>query len=326
MTIIQISERMRVYSLTAWDLNKFKGVFVAMYSAYDGSGEVSTERVKRLARYYASSGVKGLYVGGSSGEGVLQTAEERKRVVEAVMEEVGQELTIIVHVGANSTRESKELAIHAESCGADAISAVPAIYYRLSDASVERHWEEMINSSSLPFIIYNIPQTTGFQLSLPLFKKMASHEKVVGIKMSGESVFELQQFKANAGKEFLVYNGPDEQFLGGRTMGADGGIGGTYGVMPELFCALDKLIIENRLVEAQELQFKINYIIKQLLSYPSLSGAVKYILSLRGIEIGEPRLPLLPVSSFDHHSLSVLNDEINELIKKYSNEKGRVLK
>ena len=206
--------------MTTWDLDKFKGVFVAMYSAYDEAGEVCEDRVKKLARYYVNSGVKGLYVGGSSGEGVLQTADERKKVLEAVMEEVGSELTIIAHIGANSTRESVELAVHAEKCGAHAISAVPAIYYRLSEKSVERHWQEMIDSSSLPFIIYNIPQTTGFNLTQTLFQKMAAQDKVIGIKMSGESVFELQQFKANAGKEFLVYNGPDEQYLRWKNYGS----------------------------------------------------------------------------------------------------------
>lgn len=306
--------------MKAWDLTQFKGIFVAMYSAYDEAGDVCEDRVKKLARYYANSGVKGLYVGGSSGEGILQTAEERKRVVEAVMQEVGHELTIIVHVGANSTRESKELAIHAEKCGAHAISAVPAIYYRLSERSVEKHWQEMIDSSSLPFIIYNIPQTTGFHLTQALFQKMAAQEKVIGIKMSGESVFELQQFKANGGGEFLVYNGPDEQYLGGRTMGADGGIGGTYGVMPELYCALEKLIQTGQLEKAQELQFQINSVIKKLLSYPSLYGACKYILSLRKIETGEPRLPLLPVTLEDHSSLSELNETINLLIQSYTNE------
>lgn len=309
--------------MTEFDLNKFRGIFVAMYSAYNDVGEVCADSVKKLARSYVNSGVKGLYVGGSSGEGILQTADERKKVVEAVMEEVGDELTIIVHIGANSTRESVELAIHAEQHGADAVSAVPAIYYRLSEKAVETHWEAMIHASSLPFIIYNIPQTTGFHLSQSLCKKMAQHDKVIGIKMSAESVFELQQFKVNSEKDFLVYNGPDEQFLGGRMMGADGGIGGTYGVMPELFCQLDSLILENKIKEAQELQFKINDIIKSLLSYPSLYGACKYILSLRGIDTGIPRLPLLPVSSTDHESLILLNEEIVQVIQEYGKTKEK---
>ncbi|CAM4017643.1 dihydrodipicolinate synthase family protein [Paenibacillus alkaliterrae] len=301
-----------------YDLEKFNGVFVAMYSAYDDAGEVCEDKVKNLARYYVESGIKGLYVGGSSGEGILQTVEERKKVLEAVMEEVGQELTIIVHVGANSTRESVELAIHAENCGADAISAVPAIYYRLSEKSVENHWQEMINSTSLPFIIYNIPQTTGFHLTQTLFKKMAAQEKVIGIKMSGESVFELQQFKANAGKQFIVYNGPDEQYLGGRIMGADGGIGGTYGVMPELFCQLEAFYQQGAIKEAQQLQDKINAIITKLLSFPSLYGACKAILNMRGIETGAPRLPLLPVGEEHIAELRNLNEEIESSMKSYA--------
>ena len=99
---------------------------------------------------------------------------KERRYLEAVVEEVGSELTIIAHICANSTRESVELAVHAEKCGAHAISAVPAIYYRLSEKSVERHWQEMIDSSSLPFIIYNIPQTTGFNLTQSLFQKDGS--------------------------------------------------------------------------------------------------------------------------------------------------------
>lgn len=299
------------------NIAKFEGIYVAMYSAYDEAGNVDAARVKKLARYYVGTGIKGLYVGGSSGEGILQTAEERKLVLEAVMEEIRGELQVIVHVGANSTQESVELSKHAEQHGADAISAVPAIYYRLSEAAVENHWQQMIDSTSLPFIIYNIPQTTGFQLSPKLLAKLAVQDKVIGVKMSGESTFDLQQYKVAGGDDFLVFNGPDEQFLAGRIMGADGGIGGTYGVMPELFCALNSLYQGNQIEAAQNLQYKINAIIKRLLSYPSLYGASKYILSLRGVETGQPRLPLLPVRQEDHESLSALNNDILELVKQY---------
>lgn len=297
---------------------RLKGIFVAMYSAYDDEGNVSVQRVKKLARYYVSTGVKGLYVGGSTGEGILQSTEERKLVLESVMEEIKGELLVIVHVGAASTRESVELSRHAESCGANAISAVPAIYYRLSVASVEAHWQAMIDSTSLPFIIYNIPQTTGFNLPVNLLERMAQQDKVIGVKMSGESTYELQQFKEAGGENFLVYNGPDEQFLAGKIMGADGGIGGTYGVMPELFCALNHLFDEGSVDEAVALQVKINGIIKKLLNYPSLYGASKYIMHLRGVDTGQPRMPLLPVKTEHDESLSALNHEIEAMIAAYA--------
>ena len=292
------------------DLEKFKGVIVAMYSCYDAGGEVSAEAARKLARHYANIGVKGLYVGGSTGEGMLQSVDERKKTLEAVMAEVGGEMTVIVHVGAPSTRDSVELSKHAEAVGADAISAVPAIYYRLSPASVERHWQAMIDSTSLPFIIYHIPQTTGFQLSTELLAKMAKQDKVIGVKISSESTYELQQFKAAGGPDFLVLNGPDEQFLAGRSMGADGGIGGTYGVMPELFMKIDSCFKEGKLDEAREWQYKVNTIIAALLRLPSLYGGCKAIMRLRGLDIGEPRMPILPIPEDGMAAVEALNDAI----------------
>jgi len=296
--------------MAAYDLDKFKGILVAMYACYDGKGEVSPNAVKRLARYYAGTGIKGLYVGGSSGEGMLQSVDERKRVLEAVMEEVGRELTVIAHVGAPSTRDSVELAIHAESVGADAISAVPSIYYRLSPQSVERHWQAMIDSTSLPFFIYHIPQTTGFHLSTALLARMAAQNKVIGVKISSESTYELQQFKAAGGPDFLVLNGPDEQYLAGRSIGADGGIGGTYGVMPELFLKIEQCFREGRMEEALEWQNRVNEIVTELLALPSLYGGCKAILKLRGLDCGEPRLPLLPIPASEMERVARLNEKI----------------
>ncbi|WP_159888458.1 dihydrodipicolinate synthase family protein [Paenibacillus puerhi] len=293
-----------------YDVDKFKGIIIAMYACYDEHGDVSLAAVKKLARHYVNVGVKGLYVGGSTGEGMLQSAAERKLVLEAVMEEVRGELAVIVHVGAPSTRESVELSQHAESVGADAISAVPAIYYRLSPASVEKHWQEMIDSTSLPFIIYHIPQTTGFQLSTSLLTKMAAQEKVIGVKISSESTYELQQFKAAGGPDFLVFNGPDEQYLAGRSIGADGGIGGTYGIMPELFMKIEQCFADGQMEEAREWQFRVNEIISELLATVSLYGACKAILKLRGLDIGAPRLPLLPIPDGDMERVSKLNAKI----------------
>ena len=297
------------------DLNQFRGVIVAMYACYDQKGNVNPEAVKKLARHYANLGVKGLYVGGSTGEGILQNVEERKLTLEAVMREVGKELTVIAHVGAPSTRESIELSVHAESVGAHAVSAVPSIYYPLSPDSVERHWQEIIDSTSLPFIIYHIPQTTGFHLSESLFTKMASREKVIGIKVSSVSTYELQRFKQIGGDDFLVFNGPDEQYLAGRAMGADGGIGGTYGIMPELFLKIEQCFVEGKWDEARAWQYKVNEIISELLTFPSLYGGCKAILKLRGFDIGKPRLPLLPVPEDEMPRVAKLNEKILRYIE-----------
>lgn len=279
------------------DLSKFKGVFVALNAIFDENDCVDLETTKKLVKIYREKGVKGVYVCGSTGEGFLLSTEERMQVAEAVKQAAGDDFTVIVHVGCAGSKESIRLAKHAEKIGVDAISAVPSVYYRLPPKSVEMHWNAIIDSTDLPFIIYNIPQLTSFHLPYDLFERMAKNPKVIGIKNSEEPVFNMERFRTIAGDDFIIFNGSDEQFLGGRLMGADAGIGGTYGTMPELFVALDKYICNGEIEKAKALQYKINEIIFDLLACDSLYGAAKQVISVRfNVNAGQPRCPFLPVA------------------------------
>lgn len=294
------------------DLTKFRGVFCALNAIYDENDNVDCDKIKALVKVYKSLGVKGVYACGSTGEGFLLSTEERKLVAAAVKEAGGDDFTVIVHIGCASTKESIELARHAEEIGVDAISAVPCVYYHLPAQSVEMHWNAIIDSTDLPFIIYNIPQLTGFNLSPELLGKMARNEKVIGVKNSAEPVYLMERYRQAAGDDFVIFNGSDEQYVGGRLMGADAGIGGTYGCMPELFVALEKLVSEGKLDEAKALQFKINECIFDLLACPSLYGAAKQVISQRfGIDAGDPRSPFLPVS---YEQAKPIADKINKYV------------
>ena len=294
------------------DLKKFRGVFCALNAIYDENDNIDTEKMKALVKVYKSLGVKGVYACGSTGEGFLLSTEERKQVAEAVKEAAGDDFTVIVHVGCASTKESIELAKHAEKIGVDAVSAVPCVYYHLPEESVRLHWNSIIDSTSLPFIIYNIPQLTGFNLSPEMLGEMAKNEKVIGVKNSAEPVYLMERYRQAAGDDFIIFNGSDEQFVGGRLMGADAGIGGTYGCMPELFVRLDELVNNNEIEKARALQFKINECIFELLSCKSLYGAAKQVMSQRfGIDCGNPRSPFLPVSYEDAKPIA---DKINKYV------------
>lgn len=283
-----------------YNLDKFRGVFVALNSIFDENDNIDLVETKKLVQIYKSKGIKGVYACGSTGEGFLLSVEERMQLAEAVKEAAGDDFTVIVHVGCASTKESIKLAKHCQSIGVDAVSAVPSVYYRLPAASVEKHWNGIIDSTDLPFIIYNIPQLTGFNLPYDLFERMANNPKVIGIKNSEEPVFGMERFRTIAGDDFVIFNGSDEQFLGGRLMGADAGIGGTYGTMPELFVKLDELVNNNKIEEAKALQFKINDVVFDLLSCASLYGAAKQVISLRfNVKAGQPRSPFLPVPCDD---------------------------
>lgn len=300
------------------DMSRFEGIFVAFYAPYDDSGEVSTERALKAAQFYLEKGVKGLFLCGSSGEAFLLSVEEREKITEAICREFKDKMTIIVHVGAAATRDAVRLAKHAERCGAHAVSAVPNVYYRVTESGIEASWNEILAASELPFIIYNIPVFTGYDLSLGLLRRMVKNPKVMGVKNTSMNAFSIEQFKKTGGRDFIVFNGPDEQFLAGRIMGAQGGIGGTYGIMPELFVRLDSLFRQGRVKEAQALQIKINDVIADLYGFRDFYSAVKEILGLRGYKVGSTRMPIEQLNEEE----KVKTVKIYNKVMKYVSELG----
>lgn len=281
-------------------LEKYKGIIPAFYACYDEAGNISPERIEMLTQHYIEVGVKGLYVGGSSGECIYQTIEERKLVLEHVMKVAKGKLTIIAHVAAPSTRHSIELAKHAEALGVDALSAIPPIYFSLPEHAIEAYWTAIMQATSLDFIIYNIPQTTGYNLSTALYLRMLEHDQVIGVKNSSMPVQDIYNLKSAATKEVVVFNGPDEQFIAGRLMGADAGIGGTYGVMPELFLGANAAMNDGNLELAHTIQYKIDEIIfKMVTCHGNLYDVMKSILAINGLDIGRARLPLPQVNERD---------------------------
>ena len=301
------------------DLTKYHGVIPAFYACYDDNGEISPERTSAFAEYLLNKNVKGLYVGGSSGECIYQSKEERKIVLESVMKAVGGKMTIIAHVGCNNTRDSMELAAHAESLGVDAIASIPPIYFHLPDASIAKYWNDI--SSAAPntdFVIYNIPQLAGVALTVPLFKEMRKNPNVIGVKNSSMPVQDIQMFKAEGGDDCVIFNGPDEQFVSGRLIGADGGIGGTYAVMPELFLKADELLKKGDFATARAIQHAINKIIYAMCDCKcNMYAAAKQILREKGVNCGGVRAPLAEITEEGvalAHNVKLL---IDETIKEY---------
>ena len=286
-------------------LDKYRGVIPAFYACYDGDGAVSRDAARRLTRYFVEQGVKGVYVGGSSGECIYQSVEDRKKTLEAVMEEGAGRLTVIAHVACNNTKDSQELAAHAAKLGVDAIAAIPPSYFKLPEYSVAGYWNDI--SAAAPdtdFIIYNIPQLAGTALTMSLLKTMLLNPQVAGVKNSSMPVQDIQMFKAEAmgtRDDFIVFNGPDEQLVSGLAMGADAGIGGTYGAMPELAGRIYTLAMEGRYKEAKAIQYDVNEIIYKLCSgRGNMYGMIKEVLRIsRGIDIGGIRKPLTDLDDRD---------------------------
>ena len=299
------------------DMKKYEGIIPAFYACYDAEGKVNLAAARELTQYYIDKGVQGLYVGGSSGECIYQSKEERKAVLEAVMEVAKGKLTIIAHIACNNTADSCELAAHAESLGVDAIASIPPIYFKLPPHAIAKDWTDM--SAAAPntdFIIYNIPQLAGVSLSVPLLKEMLQNPRCIGVKNSSMPTQDIQMW---ADEGAIVFNGPDEQLISGLVMGAIGGIGGTYGAMPELYVELYRCVKAGEMAKALEIQNDCCRIIYKMCSgHGNMYGMIKEILRINGgPDCGSVRLPLAALIESDLAIAQEAAAMIREAVAKY---------
>ena len=299
------------------DLTKYQGIFPAFYACYDAEGKVNVNAVRELTRWFIDKGVQGLYVGGSSGECIYQSVAERKLVLENVMAEAKGKIVVIAHVACNNTADSQELAAHAESLGVDAIAAIPPIYFKLPPHAIAKYWNDM--SAAAPntdFIIYNIPQLAGVSLSVPLLQEMLKNPRVIGVKNSSMPVQDIQMWKDEGA---IVFNGPDEQLISGLVMGAVGGIGGTYGAMPELYVKLYECVKAGDLATALDIQNDCCRIIYKMCSTKgNMYGVIKEILRRNGgPDCGSVRAPLAELVESDLPIVDVCVDMIRTAVAKY---------
>ena len=299
------------------DLKKYEGIIPAFYACYNEDGGIDTEAVRALTRWFIEKGVQGLYVGGSSGECIYQSKEERKLVLENVMAEAKGKLSIIAHIACNNTADSQELAAHAESLGVDAIASIPPIYFKLPPYAIAKNWYDM--SAAAPntdFIIYNIPQLAGVSLSVPLLKEMLKNPRCIGVKNSSMPTQDIQMWKDEGA---IVFNGPDEQLISGLVMGAIGGIGGTYGAMPELYVELYRCVKAGDLAKALEIQNDCCRIIYKLCSgHGNMYGMIKEALRKMGCpDCGSVRAPLAELIESDYAIVDEAVAMIQAAVAKY---------
>ena len=285
---------------------KLCGILPALMTAFNESG-VDTAKVTALTKRLADAGVHGLYVGGSSGEMILMTQDERKTLLETVMESVGSRLTVIAHVGTTSTAATLELARHAEKAGAHALSSVTPLYYKYGFREVKHYYERLAAETSLPVIIYNIPVLTGSTLTTDQLAEILSIPNVGGMKFTSSDFFQLERIRS-AFPDKVFYNGSDEMLLSGLSAGADGGIGSTYNFQPKTILSIYNAYRNGDVKGALAFQAKANEAIAAVLRYGVLPSS-KMLLKLNGLDYGECREPFMPLDEDAEKALSGLHVE-----------------
>lgn len=281
--------------LSESDQHSFQGIVPAVFTPFLPNGDVNLPMIPKVVDYLHGQGVSGLYVLGSTGEGISLTSDERQVVASSYIESARDRLPVIVQVGHNSIREACHLAEHAESAGAFALSAVSPTYFvpRSLGTLIDCMAEIASAAPTLPFYYYHIPHLTSVAFSMLDFLRLAGDRipTLRGIKFTSTDLHEYQTCVNFENGRFDVLYGRDEMFLSALSVGGRGAVGSTFNLLAPIFHRVQECVSRNDWVEARQAQAKAVAIIQVLVDHQVLP-ACKAVMKMIGVDCGDCRLPL----------------------------------
>ena len=274
-------------------------IFSALETPMRADESINYTALREVVEYQLSTGVEGFYCNGSSGEGLLLSLDERKAVLETVLEQVNGRVPVISHIGTIRAKDVIDLAQHAKAAGANAVSMIPPYYYKFSMDEIMSYYEAVVDAvPGIPAIIYNIPQFTGIEFSKANASRLLENPGIIGVKHTSNNLYAMERM-VTAYPDKILFNGFDEQFLSALTAGATATIGTTVNCFAPLFLKVRALFGENRMAEAAAVQSDINHRVEEMCKV-GIFNAVKYILTKQGgMDCGSCRAPFKPLSDAD---------------------------
>ena len=274
---------------------KLTGIYAALFTPFDEDGNIIYDSLQRHVDYLVKQGIDGFYVNGSTGESFLMKPEERKKVLEAVIEANDGRATIISHCGAIGTELSLDLVRHSAELPVDAVSSVPPFYYHFTKNDLVGYYNDLANASDKPFIVYNMPKFSGVVITPDVMAEIRKNKRIQGLKFTHNDFAALEAIKASD-PDLIVYNGFDEMCICGMSLGCDGAIGSTYNMIAPLIIKLRNLCLANDFKAALEMQHRVNEYLRDMTLNGRHFGISKYIISrIEGIDYGVARKPFQPI-------------------------------
>ena len=275
-------------------VSRFKGVIPPMLTAFDAGGNLDTRCTRNIARFLKDK-VDALFICGTYGSGPLMNEEEKKKVVDIVLQEVGGKIPVIVMVGSTSTKETLEVAKYAQKAGASAVASVCPYYYAHSEENILSFFSDLVDAVSIPVYVYNNPKTAGYPITPKLLRKLYEIG-VRGLKDSSFSFISFYEFIRELGNEdFDFIIGTEALVLPAFSLGSKAVISGVANALPEPIVELVKACERNDFVQASRLQ-ALALELRELLHISSAISVAHAILQIRGIDAGLPRRPFKPLN------------------------------
>ena len=273
----------------------FKGIIPPMMTAFTKEGEIYEKGIREIVDFIVPH-VQALYPCGTYGSGPMMSPEERRKVAEIVLDQAKGRVPVIVHVGTADTKNTVELARHAQGIGAEAVGAITPYYNSYDENAIFAHFQALIKSVDIPVFLYNNPKCSGNTVSTNLLVRLA-REGLAGIK---DSTFDLVEYyhARIALKEFPEMNlisGTEALFVAAFDAGATAAVTGLGNVYPDLIGRMYREYLDGDRETLMKTQEQV-IIVRQITKYGPTVPTCHAILKLRGVDAGYPRLPFQPVS------------------------------
>ena len=282
----------------------------AMVTPFKDNGEVDYEQAKKLALALLASGNDGLVVAATTGEAPTLSWEEELRLFTEIKSVVSDDTTIVAYTGSNSTSEAVEATRGAEKIGVDACLSVVPYYNKPTQEGIYQHFKTIADSTSLPVIMYNIPGRVVVNMTPDTIARLSKIDNIVGVKEANGDMGHVAQVISSAAEGFKVWSGNDNDTFPIMTLGGYGVIGVVTHLVGKQVRKMMELVLDNNVQEAAKIHRHLVPLVNALFIQPN-PGPVKHALNQVGMQVGDPRLPLLPPDE-------KTGAAIMEVVKKYT--------
>ena len=273
-----------------------EGVFVPHVTPFDENEEIDESALRELVNHFINAGLNGLVSLGSNGEFPYLSFEEKLKVVETVLDEANGRVPVIAGATENSIRETLRLGRALLDLGADALLVGPPYYFKPSPEELFTHYSALAERLDGEILLYNVPKFTGINISIDVIERLAEeHSNIIGIKDSSGSMGRITELVRRFGDRFTVLAGTADVMYPSWVIGAHGAVVAVANVAPELCVGLCRAFREGNHRKARELQLRVNLINEAVVKRYNQISAVKAAMEMRGLKVGKPRLPSLPL-------------------------------
>lgn len=294
----------------------FTGSGVALVTPMNADGSVNYDVFGQLLEFQIENGTDAIIACGTTGEAATLSVKEHCEVLSFVSEKVNGRIPVIAGTGSNDTNTAIELSKSAQSSGADALLCVTPYYNKTSQTGLIRHFETIADNIDLPMILYNVPSRTGCNIAPKTYAELCKHENIVATKEANGDISSVSQTRSLCGDKLDIYSGNDDQTVPFMSLGSLGVISVFANICPREMHQICQLCLDNNFVEAAKMNF--HYVELMDMMFSDVNPIpVKTAMNLVGFDVGECRLPLVPMSYRGYHDLKDCLAKY-DLIGKYS--------